>query len=136
MIESMKILEIYIDQNLSWNTHLNHVTKECYASLSQLYPIQKVTTVENRKLLAQAYVLSHIYYASPVWMSRGTNRIHNGINKIIKNTARFVLQKRKYDSITSNICHDLEWLLYPYTHESNLLNFIFKTIIFSKDGDY
>lgn len=133
---SMKILGVYFDENMTWNTHLNHVTKKCYSSLSQLYPIQKTTSYENRKMLAQAYVLSHINYASSVWLSRGNKKIHNAVNKIIKTAARFVLKKRKYDSITSNICIDLEWLLCPYLFEFNLLIFMFKIMIFSKDGDY
>lgn len=112
------------------------MTKKCYGSLSQLYPIQKVTSIENRKILAQAYILSHINYASVVWLSRCNKKVHCAVNKIIKSTARFVLQRRKFDSITSNICHDLEWLIYPYLYEYNILYLMFKTIIFSKDGDY
>jgi hypothetical protein len=50
-----------------------------------------------------------LYYASAVWFKCSKN-IENQINKVIRSAARFVLGKRKFDSISLDIVRELGWL--------------------------
>ena len=50
------------------------------------------------------------------------------LEKVIRSLSRFVLNKRKYDSVAYEICQELEWLFPKEMSEFKMLCIIFKLI--------
>lgn len=109
-VDSLKILGLNIDNKLTWNSHITQTLKSCYSSLSMIYPLRLLLSEESRTTLVNAYVLSKLNYASVVWSRSLTGVQHNMIDKLLKTSARFILGKRKYDTVTDDIADKLGWM--------------------------
>ncbi len=120
----MKNLGVIFDQSLNWKEHIGTVKKKCYSSISRLYRIKKVLSKENKLVMVDALVFTHIRYACTVYLNNKCKNNLYEINKIIRLAARFILNKTKYDSISEHMCKDLEFLL-----PENLV--IYETLIFA-----
>lgn len=134
-VKNMKILGVHFDECLSWNTHVNYVSKKCYSSLSLLYPLKHILSVEQKKILVSSFILSIINYAAVVWLGKTSSANLDKIDKIIKSAAKYVLMLRKFDSVSHEICHELEWLYSKYLYKYNLILFMHNTLR-STDNDY
>lgn len=133
-VDNMKILGVFVDENLNWKGHIASIKKKCYASLSRMYRIKKVLSLENKIVLAEALVFSHIRYACIVYLSNKCKSNMNEVDKIIRSTARFILNQSKYDPITELICTRLEFLFAEnmYIHET--LTFAYKCMFMINSG--
>lgn len=49
--------------------------------------------------------------------------------------SRFVLGLRKYDSVSKEICFNIEWLFSKYLYSFNLMCLLYKNLVFT-DNDY
>ena len=67
-VDTLKILGVTIDDQLSWTQQTNQVIRKGYGALAMLYPLKNILSTENKKVLANAYILSIINYASMVWL--------------------------------------------------------------------
>ncbi|CAL8143432.1 unnamed protein product [Orchesella dallaii] len=154
-VQTLKILGVLLDTNLNFSDHCKHVCKKSYKSLSMIYPLKNVLSIENKVTLINAFIFSVLSYASIIWMNNLNNACMSMIDKVIKAAARYVLNKRKYDSLTKNICSDLEWLFskgkyvleclkmtYMFTYTSqcgyfnNYLDFSYTTVQKTRNNVY
>lgn len=113
-VKSLKILGVVIDELLSFSEHCQNTIQKCYRNLSLLYPLKRILCLENKIILVNALIFSVISYAICIW---GNNLSSNNcvkVDNLIKQTAKYVLNKLKYDHVTTLICNDLEWLLFKY----------------------
>ena len=65
---SIKILGVFIDNNMKWRTQAKYVQSKCARAMSQVRQLQKIGC--NHSTLWQVYcsiVRSHILYCWPVW---------------------------------------------------------------------
>jgi len=111
-VKSLKILGVIIDQHLSFHEQSDKVLSKCYKSLSMLYPLKRIITTENKIMLVNAYVFSTLSYGICVWGNNINKTNLNNIDKLIKHTAKYVLNKMKYDGISEDINLTLEWLYF------------------------
>jgi hypothetical protein len=91
-VKQHKILGITIDKTLTFNTHTQNMLKRMNASLQWLRSIAKRFNIRKRRTLALQYVLSVLDYsllAIYPFLSP-SNKKH--LNRIISQTARFILQ--------------------------------------------
>lgn len=132
--KSIKILGLIIDSSLEWTEHIQSLTKKCNSVLWSLYPIQKLLTVNNRKEIANAYILSKISYMSIIWGSAGKKYI-TAVESILRRVSRFVLGLRKYDSVKTIITADLKWLLPEYLYKFEILKMA-HSILYDKCPPY
>ncbi|ODM87743.1 putative RNA-directed DNA polymerase from transposon BS [Orchesella cincta] len=109
-VESVGILGVIFDQNLSWFLQTKQIIKKSYGALSYLYPFRYTTSQETRLTLVNAYVLPIINYACIIWLSRSQEKAFKVIDRILRSCARFILGRKKYDSVTSSMCNELGWL--------------------------
>lgn len=107
-VNCIKILGVFIDEDLNFNTHCNAVIKKCNGALWSLKPLKHVLSIKNKTNVIQALVLSLTNYATPIWLISMKNL--NLIDKLIKTCARFIFNKSKYDSISDILNVDLDWL--------------------------
>ena len=92
MTTSDKILGVYVDENLTWNNHYQHVSKKVSSYLWLLSKIKTYLSQEHRLLYYTAYIKPQFDYCSIIW----SNPSNFNINKINK------LQRRTYKLILSN----------------------------------
>jgi hypothetical protein len=123
----VKILGCYIDENMSWSEQLSSVNQKVFLSLSPLFPLSKLITLESRCILVRSLVLSKLYYSAVVWFN-GSKAHLNAIDKLIRTCARYALDKRKYDSVSLEMTSTLKWLNCKYRIQFELLKFSFKIV--------
>jgi len=66
-ISCRKLLGIYMDQHLTWKTHVDHVLSSSYRTLSVLRRLKNLAPFRVRKHLAESLVLSKVNYACSVF---------------------------------------------------------------------
>ena len=70
-VHKHKVLGVYIDQELKWQTHIEYICKIVSRNLFLLKKLRLYVNVDARKLFFQAHCLSHINYASTIWCNAG-----------------------------------------------------------------
>jgi hypothetical protein len=105
----LKCLGLTIDNTLSWEAHINNISRACHYRISSLFKIRDFIPVEYRKLLASTLVLPLMNYMSCLWYSAKDKYI-NIFEKVLRSLARFVSGRRKYDSVSHVITLEYEWL--------------------------
>ena len=85
-----KILEIVIDNNLNFKSHMKKICEKANQKLSALARISKLTTSTQRKKLINSFINSQFTYCPLIWMfsSKGC---YKRINKIHERSLRFIL---------------------------------------------
>jgi hypothetical protein len=127
----VKILGCDLDENCSWSDQLSAVSRKCYPSLSQLYPIRTLVSLESRIILVRSLVLSKLYYGAAVWFN-GSRAHQKSIDKIIRSCARYAFNKSKYDSVSYDMTTILKWLNCKYRIQFELLKLAFNIV----NGNY
>ena len=72
--KSVKLLGVTIDQNLTFNDHINDMCRRANQKISALLRIRSYISTERAKLLCNAYIMSSFNYCPLVWIlfcSRG-----------------------------------------------------------------
>ena len=84
--EKVKLLRIYINNRLSFDYHISQLYKKATKELHALTRVFKYMNISQRKLIANAFIMSQFSYCPLIWMfhSRAMehkiNRIHIQIN--------------------------------------------------------
>jgi hypothetical protein len=107
--------------------HSQSISRKCYLSLSPLYPIRKLVSLESRIILVRSLVLSKLYYAAAVWFN-GSKAHQKSIDKIIRSCGRYALKKSKYDSVSSDMTTILKWVNSKYRIQFEMLKFALRMI--------
>jgi hypothetical protein len=126
-VNCVKILGCHLDENCSWSDQLSAVSRKCYLSLSPLYPIRTLVSLESRIILVRSLVLSKLYYGAAVWFN-GSRAHQKSIDKIIRSCARYALNKSKYDSVSYDMTTILKWLNCKYRIQFELLKLAFNIV--------
>ena len=124
-VSEFKYLGIVIDDKLSWQSHINMITKACFIRIRTLYTIRDYFSTETLIILGQSLVLSLISYMSAVWGS-ATKNVLASFEKTIRSLGRLIFRKRKFDKISNLITHDLQWLFPTYLSSYNTLCIMYK----------
>jgi hypothetical protein len=122
-VHCVKVLGVLIDDQLMFRKHCKSIVKKCYNALWSLGTLKKVIDIKSRIIVVQSLVKSIYNYAAPVWLV-GSNNI-KCIDRVIRDCARFIFIKAKFDSISDNINVDLEWLT-----AKNICNFEMSKLAF------
>ncbi len=104
----LKILGVVIDETLSFSEHCQKTIQKCYKNLSLLYPLKRILCLENKIILVNALIFSVLSYALCIWGNNLSSSNNAKIDSMIKQAAKYVLNKLKYDHVTTFICNDLE----------------------------
>ena len=105
--QTVKILGVLLDQDLSWESHISMVVRRCNAILSSLYKIRHHLTPEVLTLLVNAHVFPYIHYCLSVWGGATKGRLHR-IQKIINFAARLIKGLRRSAHISPAL-KELGW---------------------------
>ena len=88
---SVKFLGVYIDNSLTWKSHINHVRKKCQ-SIGVIFRSHFFLTEKSLLSLYYTLVYPYISYCSTVW----TSTYPTNLNRI------YLLQKRAVRAITKS----------------------------------
>ena len=87
--EKVKLLGIYIDNRLNFDYHISQLCKKAGKKLHALTRVFKYMNISQRKLIANAFIMSQFSYCPLIWMfhNRATEHI---INRIHERTFRLI----------------------------------------------
>ena len=97
--EYIKILGIYIDEQLNWNHQTQMLRKKANNSIRNLHRINQLIPLKHRILLYNSLVASHYNYSDTVWSGCGVAN-EKKLQTTQNFAARSILGKSKYSSAT------------------------------------
>ena len=75
-VRNTKFLGIYIDDELEWVDHINHITKKIASGAYALQAVKRYLCLDNMKSLYHSLVHSHLTYGTILWGSAFKYRLH------------------------------------------------------------
>lgn len=107
-VRSTRDLGIYIDSDLSMNTHITKTVSSCFAVLRQLRSIRQSVSRPVLITLVVSLVLTRLDYGSTVLVGLPACQM-NRLQSVLNAAARLINSARKFDHITP-LLRDLHWL--------------------------
>ena len=124
--EQEKLLGVFIDNNLSWSTHIENTLKKCNTLLYLLSRIKQYLSIPVRKIFFNAYILPHLNYCCTIWGNSSANSMDSLI-KFQKRAARLILDK-DLETPSAELFAELKWLTFPETVKFQKAVMMFKTM--------
>ena len=85
-----KALEVQIDEYLSWDKHIDHISKKISAGISALKRIKEFTDQDTLKSVYYGLLQPHFDYCCEVWYSINTT-LSNRLQKLHNRCARIIM---------------------------------------------
>jgi hypothetical protein len=90
-VDSFKYLGLHFDSTLSWNNHVDHITKSVVKYIGLFYRIRKYLSKESLTILHNSLILPRIDYCDVVWGNCNIN-LQNRIERLQVRSARAILR--------------------------------------------
>ena len=101
--DSVKYLGIIIDSTLTWQTHIDKISKKISRATGLLYKIRPFINIKIMKTLYYSFVYPHLLYAIEVWGSADITHLNRLTN----------LQKRVVRMITFSDRRQIDYSFLP-----------------------
>ena len=75
-VNCAKFLGIYIDDELEWGDHIDHISKKIASGSYALKIVKRTLSTSNLKLLYHSLIHSHLTYGTALWGSAYQYRLH------------------------------------------------------------
>ena len=95
--KAVKVLGVYLDEELNWNRQVNEVNKKAKYSVRNLHRVNQLLPHKSKILLYNSLVASHFNYADTVWgglNAKNKNKLQRTQNAAVKS----ILGMHKKDS--------------------------------------
>jgi hypothetical protein len=89
-VREHKVLGIILDEEMKWQSHINHINKILSRNLFLLSQLKPYVDTDARLTFFYAHCLSHINYASNVWCGASANHIKH-LNSLHRRAAKLIL---------------------------------------------
>lgn len=89
-VTSYRYLGVYITNNLSWNTHIEHITAKANQTLGYLRRNFFLAPAALKLLLYTTYIRPQLEYASSVW-DPGHSTLIDMLERVQNRASRFIL---------------------------------------------
>ena len=106
--ESVKSLGVFIDRNLSMNSHISRMLQAGFSALRQIRSIKKCLSYDSLKTFAVALIVSRIDYCNTLFAGLPEKQLCR-VQSFINTTARLITGTRKFDHITP-VLKMLHWV--------------------------
>ena len=106
--ECEKLLGVYINENLSWDPHIDKLCEKLSNKLLLLKRLKIYMDIPTRVLFYNAYIYSSLVYCCTVWGLHSSNKL-NRLFRIQKRAARIIFDN-PYDYLHRELFTKLEWL--------------------------
>ena len=111
-VSSCKFLGVYIDQNMSWNTQVEHLHNRITTNLHLLRTSKNVLNVDYLRKVYFAHIHSHLVYGLKVWGSMLSAAQTENLFKQQKQCMR-ILGNRKLRENVESVFKELNVLKFP-----------------------
>ena len=98
----VKNLGVMLDRQLSFEAHVNYMTKKCTGILIALSHARHVVPRKTLKFIVEALALSIVRYCLPVSGSCVITQLHR-VQKMMSFWVRVVSGKRRYDHVSDSL---------------------------------
>ncbi|KAI5086818.1 hypothetical protein C0J45_23883, partial [Silurus meridionalis] len=105
---TVKDLGVILDSNLSFNNHINQVTKTAFFHLRNISKLRNMLSISDAEKLVHAFMTFRIDYCNAL-LGGCPASIINKLQLVQNAAARVLTFSRKYDHITP-ILSSLHWL--------------------------
>lgn len=109
VVERAKSLGLIIDNTFRYKDQISKYIRQAYLHLKLLFPHRHSLSIDIKKKLCEAFVLSQFNYCVPVYHSSIDNLTSNRIQKIQNACLRFIYGIRKYEHISHKLL-EIGWL--------------------------
>ena len=106
-VKCVKSLGVHIDDNLSWNTHIEKISKKIASGIGALKRCRPFVPQTALQSIYNALIQPHFDYCSAVWGHFGTT-LANKL-QILQNRAARILTFSNYDSSSDPLFYLLGW---------------------------
>ncbi|XP_078363859.1 uncharacterized protein LOC144648098 [Oculina patagonica] len=124
---SHKLLGVHVDQDLSFNEHVDHLCKKLAKRLGVLRSIRHYLPLNERILFYNATIKPIFLYGGAVWSSTSKSNIRR-IFRLQKRAARVILGVKTRDERTVSLFKRLDWLPFYDEITVNKLCLIYKCL--------
>jgi len=109
--QKKKLLGVSISNTLCWDKHIDHVLKSCNSYLYLLTRIKIYSSLHNRILFYDSYILPHLDSCCIIWGSC-ISVSEDKLIKFQKRAARIILYK-DYNTPSTELFTELNWTTFP-----------------------
>ena len=120
-------LGVMIDNDLSLQVHINHVTRTCFYHLRQLRVVRRSLTTDTAHSLVRALVHSRLDYCNGALAGMFQYQIDR-LQSVLRAAARLVLGLPKWASVSDAMHDKLHWLPFPERVEFKLCSVVYKCL--------
>ena len=110
-VSKQKLLGIYINENLSWSSHIDYLCSHITTKISLLRRLSEYVPVEILKKFYQGYILPFFDYGSVTWGSASASNIER-LTKLQKCAARIIL-RTDFHTRSERMFKELGWSSVP-----------------------
>ena len=121
-VSEFNFLGITLDENLSWNNHIQKISNKISRNVGCLYRLKHFLPLHTLKLLYNSLILPYLQYGVLLWGFKFAR-----IFKLQKKAVR-AITRSKYNAHTDPLFQNLELLKIEDIFKINLLKFQFKLV--------
>ncbi|KAI5739515.1 hypothetical protein M8J77_020172 [Diaphorina citri] len=124
--DQVKNLGVIMDKHLSWNSHINNISKKCNYSFHSLRILRRILPFGVRKMLCTALIMPIIEYADTVYLNI-TQELKVKVQRLQNSCVRYVFGLRKYDHVT--MCRlSLGWMTVEQRRDIHILLLLWRVL--------
>ena len=123
-VSTAKSLGVYIDENLSWGSHIEKLIKKVASGVGALKRIRSFVPFETLKIIFNVLVRPHFDYCSVVW---GNLTLSNKLQKLQNRAAR-ILTFSSYDTDVEDLFSKLGWRKLSSQREMQKAIMVFRSL--------
>ena len=106
-VPSVKSLGIYIDENLTWHSHIEKLCKKIASTIGAITRVKPFVPQSTLLNIDNSLVQSHFDYCSLVWDNCGKT-LSNKLQKLQNRAARLITSSN-FDLDVDSLFHKLSW---------------------------
>ena len=125
-VSVQKILGVFIDNTLSWQTHIDYVCKRVNMKIALLKRMLFYINDDMKRLFYNSYILPLFDYCCTVW-GKDNNRSINKIYQLQKRVAKIILNKPVRSS-SMGLFKELKWLSFSDRCKYHCAVLVFKSL--------
>jgi len=109
-VKSSKFLGIYVDEQLTWNEHINNISIKIAKSIGVIFRIVYLLPSNIRLNLYYSLIYSYLSYCNIAWASNYTSRLKRF--SVLQRRAVRIVARRSPTSHAINKFYDLRILVF------------------------
>ena len=121
-----KSLGVYIDQNLSWNVHVNNLCKKIAAGIGVIKRSRAFVPFDTLQYMYSSLVQPHFDYCSEIWGC--CNKTLSTKLQKLQNRAARILLRASYDTNSDSLIDKLGWRKLDKQRLINKATMVYKSL--------